>query len=102
MAQAPRAGTLFPQVRSATARPAGAPAGVCDDLGPLSFRCAARPVGHPMPVIESLLDTDLYKLTMMQAVLHQHPAAHATYRFRCRTPGVDLARHVDAISREID
>ena len=55
-----------------------------------------------MPVIESLLDTDLYKLTMMQAVLHQHPGAHAVYRFRCRTPGVDLARHMEAISAEID
>ena len=55
-----------------------------------------------MPVIESLLDTDLYKFTMMQAVLHQHPAAHAEYRFRCRTPGVDLARHIDAISEAID
>lgn len=55
-----------------------------------------------MPVIESLLDTDLYKLTMMQAVLHQHPGAHAVYRFRCRTPGVDLARHIDEISAEID
>ena len=55
-----------------------------------------------MPVIESLLDTDLYKFTMMQAVLHQHPGAHAEYRFRCRTPGIDLARHIDAISDEID
>ncbi|MGY0560241.1 nicotinate phosphoribosyltransferase [Luteimonas sp. A277] len=55
-----------------------------------------------MPVIESLLDTDLYKLTMMQAVLHQHPGAHAVYRFRCRTPDVDLTRHMDAISAEID
>lgn len=55
-----------------------------------------------MPVIESLLDTDLYKLTMMQAVLHQHPAAHAQYRFRCRTPGVDLAADIEAISAEID
>ncbi|AOH35264.1 nicotinate phosphoribosyltransferase [Luteimonas sp. JM171] len=55
-----------------------------------------------MPVIESLLDTDLYKLTMMQAVLHQHPAAEAVYRFRCRTPGVDLSRHIDEISSEID
>lgn len=55
-----------------------------------------------MPVIESLLDTDLYKFTMMQAVLHQHPAAHAGYRFRCRTPGVDLARHIEAIEAEID
>ncbi len=55
-----------------------------------------------MPVIESLLDTDLYKLTMMQAVLHQHPAADAVYRFRCRTPGVNLARHIDEISAQID
>ena len=55
-----------------------------------------------MPVIESLLDTDLYKLTMMQAVLHQHPGAHAVYRFRCRSQDVDLARHMDAISAEID
>ena len=55
-----------------------------------------------MPVIESLLDTDLYKLTMMQAVLHQHPAAEAVYRFRCRTPGVDLSGHIDEISAEID
>src|SRR5690606_9873656 len=55
-----------------------------------------------MPVIESLLDTDLYKLTMMQAVLHQHPAADVVYRFRCRTPGVDLARHLDEISAGID
>ncbi|WP_058835549.1 nicotinate phosphoribosyltransferase [Luteimonas abyssi] len=55
-----------------------------------------------MPVIQSLLDTDLYKFTMMQAVLHQHPAAQAEYRFRCRTPGVDLARHLAAISDEID
>ncbi len=55
-----------------------------------------------MPVIESLLDTDLYKFTMMQAVLHQHPAAQAEYRFRCRTPGIDLARHIDAIAAEID
>ncbi|MCD9027408.1 nicotinate phosphoribosyltransferase [Luteimonas sp. BDR2-5] len=55
-----------------------------------------------MPIIQSLLDTDLYKFTMMQAVLHQHPAAHVEYRFRCRTPGIDLARHLDAIEAEID
>jgi nicotinate phosphoribosyltransferase len=54
------------------------------------------------PVITSLLDTDLYKFTMMQAVLHRYPAAHASYRFRCRTPGVHLARHIDAISDAID
>ncbi|MCF5921607.1 nicotinate phosphoribosyltransferase, partial [Xanthomonas perforans] len=53
-------------------------------------------------IIHSLLDTDLYKFTMMQAVLHQHPAAQVDYRFKCRTPGVDLAQFVDEISREID
>lgn len=53
-------------------------------------------------IIQSLLDTDLYKLTMMQAVLHQHPAAQVQYRFKCRTPGVDLVQYIDAISAEID
>jgi len=53
-------------------------------------------------VIRSLLDTDLYKFTMMQAVLHRYPAAQASYRFRCRSKGVDLARHIDAISDAID
>jgi hypothetical protein len=41
---------------------------------------------RPMPIIQSLLDTDLYKFTMMQAVLHQHPGAQVQYRFKCRTP----------------
>lgn len=45
-------------------------------------------------IIESLLDTDLYKFTMMQAVLHRFPSANAEYRFRCRTP--DSLQHVNA------
>ncbi len=53
-------------------------------------------------IIESLLDTDLYKFTMMQCVLHQFPDAHVTYRFRCRTPGVDLSPYVDEIREEIE
>jgi len=53
-------------------------------------------------IITSLLDTDLYKFTMMQAVLHQHPGAQVEYRFKCRTPGIDLARFIDEISTEID
>ncbi|MFR1630664.1 MAG: hypothetical protein ACLSU5_07435, partial [Sutterella wadsworthensis] len=40
-------------------------------------------------IIESLLDTDLYKFTMQQCVLHQFPGADAEYRFKCRTPGID-------------
>lgn len=36
------------------------------------------------PIIRSLLDTDLYKFTMLQVVLHQFPQAHGVYEFRCR------------------
>ncbi len=53
-------------------------------------------------IIQSLLDTDLYKFTMMQVVLHQYPAAQVEYRFRCRTPGVDLAPLVTRIREELD
>lgn len=53
-------------------------------------------------IIDTLLDTDLYKFTMMQAVLHQHPAAIVEYRFKCRQPGIDLAQHLHEISDEID
>ena len=36
------------------------------------------------PIIQSLLDTDLYKFTMLQVVLHQFPQTHSVYQFRCR------------------
>ncbi|MGH8414930.1 MAG: nicotinate phosphoribosyltransferase [Gammaproteobacteria bacterium] len=52
-------------------------------------------------IIESLLDTDLYKLTMMQAVLHHFPAAEVEYRFNCRAHGERLAQHADRIREEI-
>jgi nicotinate phosphoribosyltransferase len=52
-------------------------------------------------IITSLLDTDLYKFTMMQAVLHQFPGAQVEYRFKCRNPGVVLAPMVNEIREEI-
>jgi nicotinate phosphoribosyltransferase len=56
-------------------------------------------------IITSLLDTDLYKFTMMQVVLHQFPGAQVEYRFKCRNagaPGVsDLAPYVSEIREEI-
>jgi len=52
-------------------------------------------------LITSLLDTDLYKFTMMQVVLHQFPAAQVEYRFKCRNPGVELATYADEIRAEI-
>ena len=52
-------------------------------------------------VIKSLLDTDLYKFTMMQVVLHHFPAAQVEYRYKCRTQGVNLRPFLDEIRQEI-
>jgi len=52
-------------------------------------------------IITSLLDTDLYKFTMMQAVLHQFPGAQVQYRFKCRNPDVQLAPYADEIRAQI-
>jgi nicotinate phosphoribosyltransferase len=52
-------------------------------------------------IVSSLLDTDLYKFSMMQVVLHQYPAAHVEYRFKCRNPGVNLVPYIDEIREEL-
>lgn len=54
------------------------------------------------PIITSLLDTDLYKFTMQQVVLHHATAAQVEYKFKCRNKGVDLARHILQIEAQID
>jgi len=55
------------------------------------------------PVITSLLDTDLYKFTMWQAMLHRHPDTQAEYTFLCRNaPAFPLAELVPDIERELD
>ena len=51
-------------------------------------------------IITSLLDTDLYKFTMMQVVLHQFPGAEVEYRFKCRNEA-NLAPYVSEIREEI-
>jgi nicotinate phosphoribosyltransferase len=52
------------------------------------------------PVVRSLLETDLYKFSMWQALLHWHPGAHAEYEFKCRNrpayPLADLKEEVEA------
>ena len=52
------------------------------------------------PVVQSLLDTDLYKFTMWQPMLHRHPQTHAVYRFVLRNapawPLAGLAQELDA------
>jgi len=56
-----------------------------------------------MPIVHSLLETDLYKFTMWQALLHSHPAAQARYRFVCRNrPAYPLAELKQDVERELD
>ena len=55
------------------------------------------------PVISSLLETDLYKFTMWQAMLHRHPQTQAEYSFVCRNaPAYPLAELLDDVNRELD
>ena len=55
------------------------------------------------PVITSLLDTDLYKFTMWQAMLHRHPETQAEYTFVCRNePVYPLAELLPDLNRELD
>ena len=41
-------------------------------------------ISNPYPIITSLLDTDFYKLTMMQCVFHHFRSTEAKYKFICR------------------
>ncbi len=56
-------------------------------------------------IIHSLLDTDLYKFTMLQVVLHKFPQTDSVYQFRCRNlddtayPLVDI---LDELNEQLD
>ena len=55
------------------------------------------------PVIHSLLDTDLYKFTMWQTMLHRHPQTQAEYTFVCRNePAYPLAQLADEVNAQLD
>src|SRR5690606_17942456 len=55
------------------------------------------------PAVESLLETDLYKFTMWQALLHQFPANEAEYRFVCRNEtDYPLAELEDEVNAHLD
>lgn len=55
------------------------------------------------PIIQSLLDTDLYKFTMWQTMLHRHPQAEAEYSFVCRNlPGYPLTELLPDINQQLD
>lgn len=46
------------------------------------------------PIITSLLDTDLYKFTMNQAMFHQHTNLMGTYVFKCRNKDVKFTKEM--------
>jgi len=52
-------------------------------------------------IVPSLLDTDLYKFTMMQVVQHHFAEAEVEYRFKCRNADIDLAPFIGEIEDEI-
>jgi nicotinate phosphoribosyltransferase len=56
-----------------------------------------------MTVINSLIDTDLYKFTMAQAVFHQFSKQRpiTRFKFKCRNAN-NLAKYVDDINAEFD
>ena len=55
----------------------------------------------PGPIITSLLDTDWYKLTMMQGVHHRYPNAGVSWEFRSRN-AEDLKPYLTDIRHQID
>ncbi|CAK9888515.1 MULTISPECIES: nicotinate phosphoribosyltransferase [Pseudomonas] len=52
-------------------------------------------------IIQNLLDTDFYKITMMQAVLHNYPNAEVEWEFRCRN-SEDLTPYLAEIRYQIE
>ncbi|KLV03779.1 nicotinate phosphoribosyltransferase [Photobacterium aquae] len=56
--------------------------------------------GH-IGIIDSLLDTDAYKLHMQQAIFHQYPTVEAVAEFHCRSKE-DLRPYSQEIQEQID
>jgi len=55
------------------------------------------------PIITSLIDSDLYKETMRQPMLHCMAQNQAVYRFKCRNkPEFPLAELVDEVNEQLD
>ena len=53
------------------------------------------------PIIKSLLDTDLYKLTMLQAYYHQYPNATGKWVFHCRNKDIKLGFLADEVLDQV-
>ena len=82
------------------------PAVMSDDINE-TFREYLSKTGkledNPMkPIIDSLLETDLYKFSMGQAIYHNFPDYTTTWTFRCRNKDVKFTDEmVEEIKRQI-
>ena len=55
------------------------------------------------PIVESLLDTDLYKFNMNQVIFHKHTNLCGEYHFKCRNKGVVFTKEMaDEIDAQVD
>lgn len=54
------------------------------------------------PIITSLLDQDLYKMSMQQVVFHQYPKAVVQYQFVCRNGGKKLGFLAQQVREQLD
>ena len=55
-----------------------------------------------MSIITSLLDQDLYSFTQGQCILHQFAGCIVEYKFKCRTPGINIVQYLDEIKYEVE
>lgn len=56
---------------------------------------------HASPILQTLLDTDAYKLHMQQAVFHRYHDVSVAAEFRCRGDDL-LGIYADAIRQQVD
>ena len=53
-------------------------------------------------IIQSLLDTDLYKYSVMQFAFHRYFNDKVKYKFVCRTAGIDFTSIVPELKKELE
>ena len=55
------------------------------------------------PIVQSLLDTDLYKFNMDQVIFHKHTDLCGQYYFKCRNDGIVFTPEmVQEITEQVD
>ena len=60
-------------------------------------------MSKPQGIIQSLLDQDLYKLTMLQTYYHWFKNADdCEFKFKCRNPGINMAQFFSEIREELE